>query len=80
MAVINLLHTCKAWLVNVFPDKAASMTHRPSSFNSRDIASYFQPYTNLKTAQEARPNIITGGNGVEVYGQEGEVYIEALAG
>lgn len=56
------------------------MTHLPNSLGARDIASYFHPYTNLKTVQKTGPTIITSGNGVEVYDEDGKVYIEALAG
>ena len=56
------------------------MTHLPNSLCARDISSYFHPYTNLRKVQETGPTIITGGNGVEVYDEDGKVYIEALAG
>ena len=56
------------------------MTHLPNSLSARDIASHFRPYTNLKTFRETGPTIVTDGNGAEVYDEDGEVYIEALAG
>ena len=55
------------------------MTQSPSSLGARDVASYFHPYTNLKTAHETGPTIINGGNGVEVYDEDDRTYFEALA-
>jgi 4-aminobutyrate--pyruvate transaminase len=46
----------------------------------RDIASYLHPYTNLKTHQETGPLIITRGEGVNVFDEDGNKYIEGLAG
>ena len=47
---------------------------------ARDVASYLHPYTNLKTHMDEGPLIITRGKGVEVYDEEGKIYIEALSG
>mgnify|MGYP001204231369 CR=1 FL=1 len=56
------------------------MSKIPNSSAARDIASYLHPYTNLKTHLEDGPLVITHGNGVEVYDEEGKAYIEALSG
>ena len=52
----------------------------PNSLAGRDIASYLHPYTNLKTHQEDGPFIVTRGDGVHVYDEDGKPYIEAMAG
>ncbi len=52
----------------------------PNSMAGRDIASYLHPYTNLKTHQETGPLIITRGEGVNVFDEDGNKYIEGLAG
>ncbi len=52
----------------------------PNSMAGRDIASYLHPYTNLKTHQETGPLIITRGEGVNVFDEDGNEYIEGLAG
>ena len=56
------------------------MTTLPNSLAGRDIASYLHPYTNLKTHQQSGPMIITRGEGVRVFDEDGKSYIEALAG
>ena len=62
------------------PQKASSMAHLLNSLGARDIASHSYPYNNLKTGRETGPTVVTGGNGVEVYDEDGKVYIEAPAG
>ncbi|MDP6926964.1 MAG: aminotransferase, partial [Rhodospirillales bacterium] len=52
----------------------------PNSMAGRDIACYLHPYTNLKTHQETGPLIITRGEGVNVFDEDGNEYIEGLAG
>jgi 4-aminobutyrate--pyruvate transaminase len=56
------------------------MTHQTNSLAGRDIASLLHPYTNLKTHQEDGPFIVTRGDGVYVYDDDGKPYIEAMAG
>ena len=46
----------------------------------RDIDSYIHPYTNLKTHLDAGPLVITRGEGVRVFDDQGNGYIEAMAG
>jgi 4-aminobutyrate--pyruvate transaminase len=56
------------------------MEHRPNSLAARDIASVLHPYTNLKTHPDVGPLVITGGDGVHVQDEDGNRYIEAMAG
>jgi len=51
-----------------------------NSAASRDIATLLHPYTNLKAHQSKGPLIITHGRGVNVYDDQGNEYIEGLAG
>ena len=51
-----------------------------NSLAARDIASVLHPYTNLKTHPETGPLVITGGDGVYVQDEDGNRYIEAMAG
>lgn len=46
----------------------------------RDIETYVHPYTNLKTHQETGPLVITRGEGVRVFDEQGNGYIEAMSG
>ena len=52
------------------------MAHLPNSLGARDIASHSYPYNNLKTVRETGPTVVTGGNGVEVYDEDGEVLLK----
>ena len=56
------------------------MAHKPNSLAARDIASVLHPYTNLKTHPATGPLIVTGGDGVYVQDEDGNRYIEAMAG
>jgi 4-aminobutyrate--pyruvate transaminase len=51
-----------------------------SSPEDRDVAHHIHPYTNLKLHLERGPVIITRGEGIYVYDQDGKEYIEGLAG
>ncbi len=53
---------------------------RGNSAASRDIAFAIHPYTNLKTHLQNGPLVITRGEGVHVYDEEGKQYIEGMAG
>jgi 4-aminobutyrate--pyruvate transaminase len=46
----------------------------------RDIAHQLHPFTNLRTHEREGPLVITRGQGVYVYDEEGREYLEALAG
>jgi len=52
----------------------------PNSTAQRDIDSLIHPYTNLKAHQDTGPLVITRGEGVYVYGEDGKKYIEGMAG
>jgi 4-aminobutyrate---pyruvate transaminase len=56
------------------------LTSAPNSAAARDLAYLAHPYTNLKMHQEAGPLVITRGEGVYVYDENGKKYIEGLAG
>jgi len=56
------------------------MTNIESSAENRDIEHCIHPYTNLKIHLEKGPMIITEGKGIYVYDEEGNEYIEGLAG
>ena len=58
----------------------ALVTSAPNSAAARDLAYLAHPYTNLKMHQEAGPLVITRGEGVYVYDENGKEYIEGLAG
>ena len=55
-------------------------TTLPNSTAQRDIESLIHPYTNLKAHQDSGPLVITRGEGVYVYGEDGKKYIEGMAG
>jgi 4-aminobutyrate--pyruvate transaminase len=52
----------------------------PNSAAARDIAYCIHPYTNLKRHRETGPLVITRGEGVRVYDDAGNAYIEGMAG
>ena len=51
-----------------------------NSVAARDIAYLVHPYTDLKRHQTAGPQVITRGDGVRVYDEDGKAYIEGMAG
>ncbi|MCB2100813.1 MAG: aspartate aminotransferase family protein [Rhodobacterales bacterium] len=56
------------------------MTNPGNSAASRDIAYHLHPYTNLKTLPDTGPLVMTHGEGVRVFDEQGHGYIEGLAG
>ena len=56
------------------------MTHLPNSAAARDLAYSLHPYTNLAVHQDRGPFIITRGEGIYVYDDQGNEFIEGLAG
>lgn len=56
------------------------MTTVPNSSAARDIAYHLHPYTNASLHREVGPLVITRGQGVYVYDEDGNRYIEGLAG
>ena len=56
------------------------MSVRPNSPAARDIAYHLHPYTNARKHEEQGPLIISEGKGVMVRDDQGNEYIEAMAG
>jgi 4-aminobutyrate--pyruvate transaminase len=56
------------------------MTIRPNSLQARDVAHVLHPYTNASLHQKTGPMAITRGEGIYVYDDQGNRYIEALSG
>ncbi len=56
------------------------MNDRPNSLHALDKETLVHPYTNLAVHQEVGPHVITGGEGIYVFDDEGKRYIEGLAG
>lgn len=52
----------------------------PNSAEARDIAYHIHGQTDLKAHEEKGPKIISKGDGVHVYDDDGKEYIEGLAG
>ena len=51
-----------------------------NSAASRDIAHVLHPYTNLKKHQETGPLVLTEGKGVWIYDDQGNAYLDGMAG
>ncbi|MBN8891352.1 MAG: aspartate aminotransferase family protein [Rhodospirillales bacterium 70-18] len=51
-----------------------------NSAAARDIANVLHPYTDLKVHQEVGPMVISRGEGVRVFDENGKGYIESVAG
>jgi 4-aminobutyrate---pyruvate transaminase len=51
-----------------------------SSMAERDLASLIHPYTDLSKHQKNGPLVICRGEGIRVFDQNGEAYIEGMAG
>ena len=56
------------------------MNHMPNSPEARDIAYHFHAYTNAITHAETGPMVIERGEGVHVWDNNGNKYIEAMSG
>lgn len=56
------------------------MSILPNSLAARDIANVLHPYTNLEQHNIIGPRIITKGEGVYVYDDAGQRYLEGMAG
>ena len=56
------------------------MTFIPNSPAARDVAYQLHPYTDARRHEEAGPLVITRGEGVYVFDDAGNRYIEGLAG
>src|SRR3546814_5025471 len=60
--------------------RRAPMSVRPNSAASRDIAYHLHPYTNARKNEDEGSLIIDRGEGVYVIDDQGNRYLEALAG
>ena len=56
------------------------MNHAPNSLAGRDLAYSLHPYTNLAVHEARGPFVITRGEGIYVYDDQDNQYIEGLAG
>ncbi|WP_417784133.1 aspartate aminotransferase family protein [Terasakiella pusilla] len=56
------------------------MSFKPNSISALDTTHHLHPYTNLKAHEEHGPLVITRGEGVRVFDEDGKDYIEGLAG
>ena len=56
------------------------MTARLNSNQARDVAYYLHPYTNLSIHEKEGPLVITRGEGIYVFDDAGNRYIEGLGG
>lgn len=56
------------------------MTKNPNSISAKDQTYHLHPYTNLKVHEEQGPLVISRGQGVRVFGEDGKEYIEGLSG
>jgi 4-aminobutyrate---pyruvate transaminase len=57
------------------------MLDRPNdSLSARDIAYHMHPFTNARRLESEGPFVITRGNGIHIYDEQGRDYIDALAG
>lgn len=56
------------------------MTFKPNSPEARDVAYHLHSFTNARVHEETGPLIIERGEGIYVYDNEGNEYIEGLAG
>ncbi len=56
------------------------MTHAPNSLAAKDIAYNLHGYTNWVLHRDKGPLLITGGENIYVFDDEGNKYIEGLAG
>ncbi len=56
------------------------MTFRANSPHARDAAHHLHPYTNMADHEAIGPHIISRGEGIYVFDDDGKRYIEGLAG
>ena len=56
------------------------MTYAPNSPAARDVAYNLHPYTDPTAHEEKGPHIITRGEGIYLWDDDGKQYIEGLAG
>jgi 4-aminobutyrate---pyruvate transaminase len=56
------------------------VNYQGNSAASRDVAYHLHPYTNFRVLERDGPLIVTRGEGIHVYDDSGNEYIEGLAG
>ena len=57
------------------------MLDRPNdSLSARDIAYHMHPFTNARRLESEGPFVITRGDGIRIFDEQGRDYIDALAG
>ncbi|QUS37203.1 aspartate aminotransferase family protein [Falsirhodobacter algicola] len=56
------------------------MTHLPNSLQGRDIRFLMHPVTNARAHERTGPLVIARGEGVRVFDEDGNAYIEGMAG
>ncbi len=56
------------------------MTQQSNSLHVRDVANLLHPNTNLRRHEANGPMVITKGQGIYVYDDQGKEYIEGMAG
>ena len=56
------------------------MSHAPNSLAARDVAYAMHPYTNLALHEQRGPTVFTRGEGIYIWDDEGNQYLEGLAG
>ena len=56
------------------------MSCKPNSLAAKDVASLIHPYTNLAAHEENGPHVMTRGDGIYVWDEDGNQFIEGLAG
>ena len=56
------------------------MTIRHNSVQARDVAHVLHPYTNASLHERIGPVVITRGEGIYVFDDQGNRYIEGLSG
>lgn len=56
------------------------MTMRPNSLEARDSAHVLHPYTNSSIHEKQGPLVISRGEGIYVFDEDGNKYIEGLSG
>jgi len=56
------------------------MTHAPNSLAARDVAYAMHPYTNLALHEKRGPTVFTRGEGIYIWDDEDNQYLEGMAG
>ena len=53
---------------------------KPNSYAALDAENHFHPYSNARRIEEQGPMVISEGEGIYVWGDDGKKYLEAMAG